>query len=125
MAVFSFHPVKSITTGEGGAILTNNRKYYEKLLLFRTHGIIKEKSKLRNKTEGSWYYEMQELGFNYRITDLQCALGMSQLGRIESFIESRRKIVNIYNENLSGVKDIFLLRSIKMLSQRGISIASV
>lgn len=113
MAVFSFHPVKSITTGEGGAILTNNRKYYEKLLLFRTHGIIKEKSKLRDKKEGGWYYEMQELGFNYRITDLQCALGMSQLGRIESFIESRRKIVNIYNENLSEVEDIFLPREYK------------
>jgi dTDP-4-amino-4,6-dideoxygalactose transaminase len=113
MAVFSFHPIKSITTGEGGAILTNNRKYYEKLLLFRTHGIVREKSKLRDKKEGSWYYEMQELGFNYRITDFQCALGTSQLGRIESFIESRRKIANIYNEDLSGVKDIFLPREYK------------
>ncbi|TBR14790.1 UDP-4-amino-4,6-dideoxy-N-acetyl-beta-L-altrosamine transaminase [bacterium] len=108
MAVFSFHPVKSITTGEGGAILTNNRKYYEKLLLLRTHGITKEKSKLKNKGEGSWYYEMQELGFNYRITDLQCALGISQLKRIKSFMAKRRKIADIYDKNLSAMKNISL-----------------
>ena len=101
MTVFSFHPIKSITTGEGGAIMTNNRQYYEKLLILRTHGITKDNKKFINydsRTDGDWYYEMQELGFNYRITDFQCALGISQLSKIEDFIKKRRKIVKIYNQ---------------------------
>ena len=77
MAMFSFHPVKHITTGEGGIIVTNDEEYYERLQLFRSHGITKEN--LVNESHGDWYYEMQELGFNYRITDIQCALGISQL----------------------------------------------
>lgn len=106
MAVFSFHPVKSITTGEGGAVLTNNKEFYEKLLIFRNHGITKQKEKLINKNEGSWFYEMQELGFNYRITDFQCALGISQLKKLNKFLRRRREIVNIYNQNLSQIDDI-------------------
>jgi len=74
MIIFSFHPVKHITTGEGGMITTNNKEYYERLKLFRTHGITKDKDKLLNY-DGPWYYEMQELGYNYRLTDFQCALG--------------------------------------------------
>jgi len=74
MTIFSFHPVKHITTGEGGMITTNNKEYYERLKLFRTHGITKDKDKLLNY-DGPWYYEMQELGYNYRLTDFQCALG--------------------------------------------------
>ena len=99
MAVFSFHPVKSITTGEGGAVLTNNKEYYEKLVMFRQHGVTKADIAFVNKDEdaGQWYYEMQHLGYNYRLTDIQCALGISQLKRLDTFIQKRRQIVNAYN----------------------------
>lgn len=96
MAMFSFHPVKHITTGEGGIIVTNDEEYYEKLQLFRSHGITK--NNLVNESHGDWYYEMQELGFNYRITDIQCALGVSQLKKLDSFVNSRRKIAKRYDE---------------------------
>lgn len=99
MAMFSFHPVKHITTGEGGIIVTNDEEYYEKLQLFRSHGITK--NNLVNESHGDWYYEMQELGFNYRITDIQCALGISQLKKLDLFIKSRRKIAKIYDEIFS------------------------
>ncbi|MFC1484955.1 UDP-4-amino-4,6-dideoxy-N-acetyl-beta-L-altrosamine transaminase [bacterium] len=104
MAIFSFHPVKHITTGEGGAITTNNKDLYEKLLLLRTHGITKAKSLFKNKDSGPWYYEMQDLGFNYRITDIQCALGVSQLKKLDTFIKRRREIVDIYNKAFSNVE---------------------
>lgn len=107
MTVFSFHPVKHITTGEGGMVLTNNRRIYERLLLFRNHGITKNKEKME-KFDGHWYYEMHELGFNYRITDFQCALGLSQLKKLDKFLEKRREIVNIYSQGLSGVDKIIL-----------------
>ena len=96
MAVFSFHPVKHIATGEGGAVVTNNKQYYQKLLLFRTHGITK--NGFINKPEGGWYYEMHLLGFNYRITDIQAALGISQLRKAKKFIERRREIAKTYNK---------------------------
>jgi len=96
MAVFSFHPVKQITTGEGGAVTTNNKNYYQKILAFRTHGIVKDG--LRRKSEGGWYYEMQYLGYNYRMTDIQAALGASQLLRLNSFIKRRREIASIYDK---------------------------
>ena len=96
MAMFSFHPVKHITTGEGGIIVTNDEEYYERLQLFRSHGITK--NNLVNESHGDWYYEMQELGFNYRITDIQCALGLSQLKKLDSFVKARRRIASIYNE---------------------------
>lgn len=108
MTVFSFHPVKSITTGEGGAVLTNNKDLYEKLLLLRNHGITKDKRKFINKKEGGWYYEMHELGFNYRITDIQSALGISQLKKLDKFIKRRREIVDIYNKELSEIDEIIL-----------------
>lgn len=106
MAVFSFHPVKPITTGEGGAVLTNNRKFYESLKKFRTHGITK--TGLRKKNQGSWYYEMQELGYNYRITDLQCALGSSQLQKIDTFISQRRRLVEEYRKLLEPDESFLL-----------------
>ena len=96
MAMFSFHPVKHITTGEGGIIVTNDEEYFERLQLFRSHGITK--NNLVNESHGDWYYEMQELGFNYRITDIQCALGLSQLKKLDSFVKSRRRIANVYDE---------------------------
>lgn len=98
MAVFSFHPVKSITTGEGGAVLTNDKEYHERLVMFRHHGITKDKSAFVNKDEGAgqWYYEMQHLGYNYRLTDIQCALGISQLKKLDIFIQRRREIADMY-----------------------------
>lgn len=94
---FSFHPVKPITTGEGGMITTNSKTLYEKMLLFRTHGITRE-NVTPSEDEGSWYYEQQLLGYNYRITDLQCALGVQQMTKIDRFIERRRQIAKDYTQ---------------------------
>jgi perosamine synthetase len=105
MTMFSFHPVKHITSGEGGIITTNNKEYYEKLLQFRSHGITREKEKL-NEYHGPWYYEMQFLGYNYRMTDIQAALGTSQLKKIDKFIELRRKYVAMYNEAFKDIDEI-------------------
>jgi len=110
---FSFHPVKSIATGEGGMITTNNKKIYENLLRLRSHGINKKSDNLVNKTlaytdgkPNPWYYEMQQLGFNYRITDIQCALGISQLKKLPKFLKKRRELVEKYDESFSGMKNI-------------------
>lgn len=101
MTVFSFHPVKTITTGEGGAITTNNPEIYEKLLMLRTHGITRDADKLQfryNENDGPWYHEMQMLGYNYRLTDIQAALGVSQMKRLPYFVKRRREIVEMYRE---------------------------
>lgn len=95
MTIFSFHPVKTITTGEGGAVTTNNPELYAKLCAYRAHGTHKD-----DKMADTWEYEMRELGYNYRITDFQCALGISQLKKLEAFKARRREIVSYYNENL-------------------------
>ena len=105
MTIFSFHPVKHIATGEGGMITTNNKKYYERLKLFRTHGITKDRDKLLNY-DGPWYYEMQELGYNYRLTDFQCALGLSQLKKIDRIIQRRREIAQKYNSEFKDMPEI-------------------
>lgn len=105
MTEFSFHPVKPITTGEGGVVVTDNKEFYEKMVLFRTHGITRN-NELMTCNEGPWYYEQIDLGYNYRITDLQCALGTSQMDRIDEFINRRREIVSIYNEALKEVHEI-------------------
>lgn len=96
ITVFSFHPVKIITTGEGGAALTNNPLLQKKLTSFRSHGIARDGFEL--ESPGPWYYEQQELGFNYRLTDLQAALGLSQLQRLGDFIERRRLLANLYRK---------------------------
>ncbi len=105
--VFSFHPVKHITTGEGGAVLTDNSDLDEKIKMLRSHGVTKDESILE-RNDGSWYYEMHELGFNYRITDIQCALGLSQLNKLERFIERRRQIAGYY-DNVFGDDDRFIV----------------
>ncbi len=107
MAAFSFHPVKSITIGEGGAVLTNSKKYYEAALKFRNHGITKNPSEM-TKNDGPWYYEIETPGFNYRTTDLQCALGISQFKKIDKFISIRKKIASYYFEKLENIKGLIL-----------------
>lgn len=97
MTMFSFHPVKHITTGEGGIITTNNKEYYDKLMQFRSHGITRDPA-LMKENHGPWYYEMQFLGYNYRMTDIQAALGSSQLTKLDGFINRRKEIVAAYNE---------------------------
>jgi UDP-4-amino-4,6-dideoxy-N-acetyl-beta-L-altrosamine transaminase len=101
MTVFSFHPVKHITTGEGGMITTNNKTLYNKLVLLRSHGITKDID-LLTENHGGWYYEMQELGYNYRLTDIQAALGLSQLKRADSGIKRRNEIAARYDEAFKG-----------------------
>jgi len=103
--VFSFHPVKTITSGEGGAITTNDESLYQKLLLLRNHGITKDKKLLKNNP-GPWYYEMHDIGFNYRLSDLHATLGNSQLKRIEVFKNKRRELVNRYNKAFANVPEI-------------------
>ena len=116
MTVFSFHPVKSIAMGEGGIITTNNKKIYKQLLRLRNHGIEKnndnfifKKRGLSNKTNNPWYYEVQELGYHYRVTDIQCALGLSQLKKINKFLSRRRELAINYDlafENLKNCKPV-------------------
>ena len=105
MTTFSFHPVKPITTGEGGMIMTNDDKLYEKLVLFRSHGITRD-SNLMTKNEGPWYYEQLCLGYNYRMTDIQCALGLNQMGKLDRFIAKRRELAKRYDEAFAGEKNI-------------------
>ena len=95
MTIFSFHPVKTITTAEGGCVTTNNYELYKKLCAFRAHGMHKD-----GEMVNDWRYEMRELGYNYRMTDVQSALGISQLKRLEEFKKRRREIVEYYNQNL-------------------------
>jgi len=97
----SFHPVKHVTTGEGGAIVTRHKWLDEKIKVFRSHGVTKD-PRLLSKNDGPWYYEMIELGFNYRITDFQCALGISQLAKLDRFLRERRMIAAFYDKGFSG-----------------------
>lgn len=105
MTEFSFHPVKHVTMGEGGAVTTNSEELYQRLQLFRTHGITRNKELLTN-CEGGWYYEQLELGYNYRVTDFQCALGISQLKKLDRSIARRREIAQRYDEAFSGVNGL-------------------
>lgn len=105
LAVFSFHPVKHIATGEGGMVTTNDKALYEKLCLYRTHGITRDPA-LLTKNDGGWYYEMIDLGYNYRITDFQAALGISQLKRANSGLSRRQQIAEKYTAAFSSIKGI-------------------
>ena len=97
MTVFSFHPVKIVTTGEGGMVLTNNKALYEHLLRLRSHGITRDQSLMEDEADGAWFYQQIELGFNYRMTDLQAALGVSQMARLDAFVERRHYLAQRYN----------------------------
>ncbi|MBU2511631.1 UDP-4-amino-4,6-dideoxy-N-acetyl-beta-L-altrosamine transaminase [bacterium] len=105
MTVLSFHPVKHITTGEGGAVFTNQAELDERLKLFRSHGITSHPDKMQQNL-GTWYYEQQELGFNYRITDIQAVLGSSQIKKLKRFKERRREIVDRYNEKFKCLANV-------------------
>ncbi len=106
MTTFSFHPVKTVTGGEGGAVLTDNAEYYKKLVLFRAHGITREPSLLQRDSEGGWYYEQIALGMNYRMTDIQAALILSQLDKLDAFRERRKAIVARYDEAFSVMPEL-------------------
>ena len=112
LTTFSFHPVKTVTGGEGGAVLTNSKDLYEKLLLYRSHGITRKPELLVRESDGPWYYEQIDLGYNYRITDIQCALIISQLDKIEKFAARRRQIVERYNEAFSQIPEIAVQQEI-------------
>jgi len=105
VVIQSYHPVKHITTGEGGAILTNNAEIDNKVRRLRNHGMTKDPSQLENN-DGPWYYEMHEVGYNYRITDFQCALGSSQLKKLDHYVQKRRGIAKKYDESLSSVNSL-------------------
>jgi dTDP-4-amino-4,6-dideoxygalactose transaminase len=97
LAILSFHPVKLITTGEGGAVLTNDAAMAARVRDLRSHGIHRDRARLTRPDEGPWYYEQAELGYHYRLTDLQCALGLSQLAKLERFLARRNAIARIYD----------------------------
>ncbi len=112
MSTFSFHPVKTMTSGEGGALVTENDEYAARARLLRTHAMVHDISQTKGlgmanyDERGSWYYEMQDLGFNFRITDFQCALGLSQLSQLDQFISRRREIVHAYNDAFESLETI-------------------
>ncbi|MFD2247654.1 UDP-4-amino-4,6-dideoxy-N-acetyl-beta-L-altrosamine transaminase [Pontibacter ruber] len=119
LAIFSFHPVKHIATGEGGMVTTNDEELYKKLLLYRTHGITRD-PELLEENHGGWYMEMQELGYNYRIPDMLCALGLSQLQRADAGLTRRREIAQVYDTAFAGFEGVETLRtSAEALAEQG------
>lgn len=112
MTTFSFHPVKTVTGGEGGAVLTNDETYYKKLLLYRSHGITRDETMLERTSEGPWYYEQIALGMNYRMTDIQASLVNSQLDKLEMFQKRRKEIVARYNEAFSQMPELVVQQEI-------------
>ena len=112
MTTLSFHPVKTVTGGEGGAVLTNKEDYYKKLLLYRAHGITRDEALMEHEPDGPWYYEQIALGYNYRITDMQAALIISQLDKLSLFSRRRKEIVKRYDEVFSGMPALFVQREI-------------
>lgn len=112
MTTFSFHPVKTVTGGEGGAVLTNDEALYEKLLLYRAHGITRKEDLMEHSSDGPWYYEQIALGYNYRMTDMQAALIISQLDKLPMFSRRRKEIVARYDQAFSGHPAFFVQREI-------------
>ncbi len=113
MTTFSFHPVKTVTCGEGGAVTTNDEDLYKKLLLYRAHGITREEEQMVHPTDARWYYEQVELGYNYRLTDIQAALLMSQLKKLPAFTSRRKQIVKKYNEAFADMPEILVQKEIE------------
>lgn len=105
MTTFSFHPVKPITTGEGGMIVTDDEEFYKRMILFRSHGITRDEN-MMTRNEGLWFYQQLELGYNYRITDIQCALGCSQMKKLDRFLTRRRELAVRYNRAFEDCKNI-------------------
>lgn len=103
ITVFSFHPVKIVTTAEGGAALTNSKTIADKMTLYRSHGITRDEAMMESPSHGGWYYEQIDLGFNYRMTELQASLGVSQMNRLNDFVSKRHQLSNRYNEKLAGL----------------------
>lgn len=112
MTTFSFHPVKTVTGGEGGAVLTNNKDYYKKLLLYRAHGITRDAGLMEHEPDGAWYYEQIDLGYNYRMTDMQAALLISQLDKLPAFSKRRKEIVEKYNEAFARLPQVVVQEEI-------------
>ena len=113
MTTFSFHPVKTVTCGEGGAVTTNDEEMYKKLLLYRAHGITRDEEQMVHPTDARWYYEQVELGYNYRLTDIQAALLMSQLKKLPAFSARRKQIVKKYNEAFADMPEILVQKEIE------------
>lgn len=113
MTTFSFHPVKTVTCGEGGAVTTNDEDLYKKLLLYRAHGITRDEEQMVHPTDARWYYEQVELGYNYRLTDIQAALLMSQLKKLPAFSSRRKQIVKKYNEAFVDMPEILVQKEIE------------
>ncbi|MUK65325.1 UDP-4-amino-4,6-dideoxy-N-acetyl-beta-L-altrosamine transaminase [Aliivibrio fischeri] len=101
ITVFSFHPVKIVTTAEGGAVMTNSQELADKMALYRSHGITRDQAQMQNESHGGWYYEQIDLGYNYRMTELQAALGVAQMTRLNDFVLARHKLASRYNQLLS------------------------
>ena len=112
MTTLSFHPVKTVTCGEGGSVLTNSEEYYQKLLLYRSHGITRDETQMEHEPDGSWYYEQIALGYNYRMTDMQAALLISQLDKLPAFSKRRKEIVKAYNEAFSKLPQLVVQKEI-------------
>jgi dTDP-4-amino-4,6-dideoxygalactose transaminase len=106
LAILSFHPVKHITTGEGGAIVTSDERLYRRLRVFRDHGIVRDSGSFEQAAPGPWYYEQQQLGHNLRLCDLQCALGTSQLTKLDRFVARRREIAARYTQRLQALPHV-------------------